>query len=285
MQVSFFDDGAPFLAEAEGFLATDPLTYSVVATTAQRGRRPNDPADKPFWFAILREEDEIVAVAMRTHPDAPYAGFAPGMPVAAVDALTRALAERGERVAAWNGNLESARALCVASGAVGRLEVAMHLRMFEAHRVIWPTRPAGSLRQATEADEAVIVEFLRGFNRDAELQGGREPNPLWAPNLDDLRSAVRRRGMWLWEVGGVPVHLTGVNRPMFGVARIGPVFTPADHRGHGYASWIVAELTQQVLDAGARPCLYTDQANPVSSLVYERIGYEPVHDEGNVVVV
>ncbi len=55
-------------------------------------------------------------------------------------------------------------------------------------------------------------------------------------------------------------------------------------RGRGYASWVVASLTQQLLDAGARPCLYTDQANPVSNLVYERIGYEPVHDEGNVVV-
>jgi predicted GNAT family acetyltransferase len=161
----------------------------------------------------------------------------------------------------------------------------MHLRLFEARQVIWPARPAGSLRQATKADEDVLVEFLRGFHRDAELQGGRKPDRAWVPDLDSLRRATRNRAMWLWQVDGVPAHLTAVNPPMFGAARIGPVYTPTEHRGRGYAGWVVAELTQQVLDAGARPCLYTDQANPVSNLVYQRIGYEPVHDEGNVVVV
>lgn len=31
-------------------------------------------------------------------------------------------------------------------------------------------------------------------------------------------------------------------------------------------------------------CLYTDQANPVSNKVYERLGYEPVRDEGELVL-
>ena len=39
--------------------------------------------------------------------------------------------------------------------------------------------------------------------------------------------------IWLWEVAGEAVHLTGFNQPSFGVARVGPVYTPGAHRGHG----------------------------------------------------
>lgn len=78
--------------------------------------------------------------------------------------------------------------------------------------------------------------------------------------------------------------MTFAHPVMFGSSRIGPVYTPPEHRGRGYAAWVVALLTQQILDAGARPCLYTDQANPISNKVYERIGYVRVQDEGNVIV-
>ncbi len=75
--------------------------------------------------------------------------------------------------------------------------------------------------------------------------------------------------MFLWEVDGEPVHLTGRNPASYGAARIGPVYTPREHRGRGYASATVAELSRRILDEGDRPCLFTDQANPVSNRVYE----------------
>lgn len=42
----------------------------------------------------------------------------------------------------------------------------------------------------------------------------------------------------------------------------------------------MATLTQDILDDGDVATLYTDQANPVSNRVYERIGYQSVGDEG-----
>ena len=45
-------------------------------------------------------------------------------------------------------------------------------------------------------------------------------------------------------------------------------------RGRGYATALVAELSQSLLDSGRRFCfLYTDLANPTSNAIYERIGY------------
>ena len=69
-----------------------------------------------------------------------------------------------------------------------------------------------------------------------------------------------------------------------GVARIGPVYTPKEHRGHGYASRAVAEVSQLLLDRGVRCCLFTDQANPTSNRIYESIGYRPVVDMVNLLV-
>jgi predicted GNAT family acetyltransferase len=64
--------------------------------------------------------------------------------------------------------------------------------------------------------------------------------------------------------------------------RVSWVYTPPEQRGHGYASALVAALTEQLLAAGNRCCfLYTDLANPTSNGIYQRIGYQPVCDAGH----
>ena len=80
------------------------------------------------------------------------------------------------------------------------------------------------------------------------------------------------------------VHLTAENLPSFGVVRIGPVFTPGEHRGRGIASHVVGELTRRGLEAGHRLCLFTDQANPTSNKIYEAVGYRPVTDMAEHVI-
>ena len=69
------------------------------------------------------------------------------------------------------------------------------------------------------------------------------------------------------------MHLTAHNPPSFGVARVGPVYTPGAHRGHGYASATVAAVSRMLREAGAEVCLFTDQANPTSNKIYAAIGY------------
>ena len=100
----------------------------------------------------------------------------------------------------------------------------------------------------------------------------------------DLHKRIAEQRVLLWEVDHQPVHLCGSNAPAFGVARIGPVYTPTEHRGRGYASAGVAEVSRRVLAAGFRACLYTDQANPTSNKVYLALGYEPVADMANLII-
>ncbi|UUZ60035.1 GNAT family N-acetyltransferase [Nocardioides sp. B-3] len=78
--------------------------------------------------------------------------------------------------------------------------------------------------------------------------------------------------------------MTGRSLPSYGVSRVGPVFTPREHRGAGIASYVVGELTRLGLEAGHRMCLFTDRANPTSNKIYESLGYRPVVDMAHPVI-
>ncbi len=87
------------------------------------------------------------------------------------------------------------------------------------------------------------------------------------------------RTMRLWIDDGVPVSMTGFGAATPNGQRVGPVYTPPDRRGRGYASNLVAQGSQAALDAGRRFLfLFTDLANPTSNKIYQAIGYEPVTD-------
>ena len=70
-----------------------------------------------------------------------------------------------------------------------------------------------------------------------------------------------------------------VTQPAGGLARIRPVYTPPELRGHGYGGAATAAVTQAALDGGAEGVvLFTDLANPTSNTLYQRLGYRPVSD-------
>ena len=83
----------------------------------------------------------------------------------------------------------------------------------------------------------------------------------------------------MWEVGGQVVSLSGFGGPTPNGIRIGPVYTPPEHRGRGYATTLVADLSRHQLTGGRRLCfLHTDLANLTSNAIYVRIGYRRVCD-------
>ncbi|MFG1885994.1 GNAT family N-acetyltransferase [Micromonospora sp. NPDC049102] len=61
--------------------------------------------------------------------------------------------------------------------------------------------------------------------------------------------------------------------------------TSPAQRGRGWASNAVAEVSRRIQADGARVCLNTDQANPTSNKIYAALGYRPVVDMANLVIV
>jgi len=85
-------------------------------------------------------------------------------------------------------------------------------------------------------------------------------------------------GVVIWEDAS-PVSFAGFGNPTPTGIRVGPVYTPRELRRRGYATALVAALTDVLLRRGRRHCfLFTDLANPTSNSIYQRIGYTPVTD-------
>ena len=98
----------------------------------------------------------------------------------------------------------------------------------------------------------------------------------------NLESRFGSRGRRLLALGGrraSPCRSSGFSGPTPTGIRIGPVYTPPEHRRRGYATTLVADLSAWLLEQGHRACfLYTDLANPTSNRIYVEIGYERVCD-------
>jgi RimJ/RimL family protein N-acetyltransferase len=292
-QLDFLDDPAAFLDAAGEHLAADPVQGTVVATVAERMLREQadgvePPAGFPSWWLVVRDAaGAVVSAGMRTAPFAPHPAYLLPMPEEAAAQVARVLHGRGEELGGVNGALPAAQVAAEEYAALaGRsASVHEHTRLFELGELVEPALPPGQLRLATADDVELAVEWFHAFGREAAEQAGRADEH---PVFEDAAGMLRRVGesrLWFWaDDEGRRVHLTGHSLPSFGVARIGPVFTPKEHRGRGYAGAAVAQVSRMLRDAGARVTLFTDQANPVSNALYQRLGYRAVVDQANVAI-
>ncbi|WP_433317353.1 GNAT family N-acetyltransferase [Micromonospora sp. CA-269861] len=294
LRLRFFADPGEFLAAADDYLGADPVVCTVVTTVAhrllsQRAEGISQP-DRNWWLVVTDDSGAVVGAAMRSAPYAPYPPFLLPMPDHAAVALAHALHDREEEILAVNGALPAVE-VCAAELTRlrgGRVQVAQHTRLHELGELAWPPPAPGGLVVATEDDLALVTQWFTAFVGDADEQAGR-PRGSSAHEVPDHTDMLRRLHagrLWFWvDETGQPVHLTGANPPSFGVARVGPVYTPPAQRGRGWASNAVAEVSRRIQAEGARACLFTDQANPTSNKIYAALGYRPVVDMANLAIV
>jgi hypothetical protein len=154
------------------------------------------------------------------------------------------------------------------------------MRVYRLDAVTPPLNVAGSMRWSTQNDrETFLVEWVHRFLVDTF--GDDDPNYEVRTRRQMARfSTGSLYRLALWEVDGQPVSMAGAIGLSPAGMRIGQVYTPDAHRGHGYASALVAALSQHFLDDGLQFCtLNTDLANPTSNKIYQAIGYVPMCDQ------
>jgi len=269
---------ADFLALAGDFLAEREAEHNLIfgilsnyeadltafdslylATVVHGGRAVCAAIRTPPWRLVISEMDHPAAAHLLAE-DLEGAGVlgagVPGVvgPSAAAAHFAEAWAER--------------------TGARRRL--GRHERSFRLRRVI-PPRPApGELIRSRPEHRALLAAWSEAFH--VEAIGSSAPVQDWEANADRWIRGIGRTG-YLWVDAGVPVSLAGAGGLTPHGIRIGPVYTPPQLRGRGYASNLVAGVSQLQLDAGRTfVFLFTDLANPTANKIYQEIGYEPVGD-------
>ena len=151
-------------------------------------------------------------------------------------------------------------------------QMGMRQRIYELRQVVHPHYPAGEFRPAAIEELELARQWARGFYDDCFGDGQYERT------VATVEQKIKNGTLFLW-VDGVPRSMAGRARPTPHGEAIGFVYTPPSERRKGYASAVVAQLSQRILDDGRQFCtLYTDLSNPTSNSIYQKVGYTPIAD-------
>jgi GNAT superfamily N-acetyltransferase len=248
-------------AQAREFLAADPshnnLPLSILLQACE-----HDLAGR-FWIA--RDHDTVAGFALQSPP---------GMRVV----LARMDEPTARAIADAAGDIPGVQGVASAAAAfAGRYCLANHVavtdadpgRLYELTQVEPPTLPSGHARLATAADHELVTEWVVAFGADTNGPAASQRTS------DEVAYFISRGGFWVWDDGG-PVCTVGAKGPVAGVGRIGPVYTPPEQRGHGYAAACVAHASALRVRDGLRCVLFTQLSNPTANAIYHRIGYQPI---------
>jgi uncharacterized protein len=272
MELRRFDDVDDFLAAAGPFLVAREAEHNLILGVTSSLRNTPDEYTGPPYLAAVTAADRIAAAAIHTPPFSVVLSEIDDP--AAIACLADDLVDRDLPGAL--GPVEHIRDFVDARMARGGPPAHLHLseRIFRLTEVRPPPSVPGRLRIAKPSDRDLVVAWVEAFMREA-----LEPaEPVEVAAMSDRWIARRGRTLYLWEDVDV-VSLAGIGSPTPHGVRVGPVYTPPEVRRRGYASALVAAMSQEALDAGRTFCfLFTDLANPTANHIYQAIGYEPVRD-------
>jgi RimJ/RimL family protein N-acetyltransferase len=258
-----------FVAWAGALLAGDPVEHTVPLTIIDQLRTGRRSYEEPLfaWYA----DGGVVRGAALLTPPSPLVIAVAGCE--AVPALAAALRARLGRLPGVSGPVGSVEAFLAAWGGDAPPAADMTQRLYVLDELVPPPWPPGSARAATPADAEQAVRWVYDFQRELG-EGGHQSVEK------GVAAQIAERRLWLW-VGadGRPAAFAGRSPAVAGVARVGPVYTPPEHRRHGYGTAVSAACTADALRRGAlRTVLFADLTNPTSNAIYQRIGYRPVTD-------
>lgn len=264
---------APLLKDIREFLGRE----EVVNTILLAGFLARDGLDPMHPVLAARGGDDIIAVCSLT----------PGFFLllshveyeAAIGVLAAELVRRRARLPGVMGPPGPALAFAEQWTRLtgGSFRPGMSQRILAARSVRPPEGVPGIWRHMEPADHPLLVSWFTAFNIEADgvpADVARSRGQAMLDRLDERSGGL----LWLDE-GRSPVSIACYKAPTMNGIRIGPVYTPPEHRRRGYAGAVTAATTQLMLDRGhAFVCLYTDAANATANHVYEAIGYEFVAD-------
>lgn len=132
----------------------------------------------------------------------------------------------------------------------------------------------GRRRPADDRDRDLLIDAHLELNASLGTPESRATATTAAARL------VASGNLSVWESGdGRVVSCAGTSGPTVHGIRLNYVYTPPEHRGAGFASALVRDLTRSLLEGGRSfVFLHADRANATATALYERLGFANVAD-------
>ncbi|MEO8392162.1 MAG: GNAT family N-acetyltransferase [Chloroflexota bacterium] len=278
MKVIHYTDAEAFYARVEAYLLPREAEHNLIFGLLSYLRQA--PAKFPAAImALVEDAGAIQLVALQTDPEHNLI-LSQAQSAEAVILLANDLMASGMILGGAQGMTDEIRVFTEAwarlNGSTARINIPM--RTFKLEKVNSVTGVPGILRRAVPHDRDLLAQWEYAFMCEAFPDGEHHIEDT-ARGIDDfLASDVAVRGLYVWDDGGAVSYAAYKGPTPHGI-RIGPVYTPPERRGHGYASACVAGMSQYLLDSGRQFCfLFTDLRNPTSNHIYQVIGYQSVCD-------
>ncbi len=270
MRVRRHTGAEEYLAAVGPTLRRRPVVNQLAIAIADACVREPGRYGSDVVFYSVEDSGAIVGAALQTRPWPVQ--IAESSPEAA-RLLARELAANEPPIGAVAGPdtapEELARVYASERGVTYALEVS--LGTFELTSVNDLPEVPGRRVIASSEHAALLQAWLGAFHDEATPH-----DPPLRADAGQRAAATGRAHLWLDEHDR-PVSYALHNRDVEGWASVGPVYTPVELRGHGYATALVAAVSRNLLAEGRPGCtLFTNLANPTSNAIYERIGYRRV---------
>jgi len=262
-----------FLEKAGDFLNRESGIHSFLLSLSQRYK----DSGKSVHFAAraLDQSGKLRIVGMQTESNRPM--IISKSPAGDTSLFAELLSDQLEALPGVNGPVPGIDAFAETWKAKKRcqLKLILNLRLFELNKVKEPQKAPGFFRPAEASDEEVLFKWLIAFHNEAVPH-----DPMSSPEdrYRLIRDGTKKSQWFVWEDNGACVCLLGSMRETDTERWIAPVYTPPELRGRGYASSLVAAVSQRIVDSGKKGMLFTDLTNPTSNSIYSAVGYQPMID-------
>jgi GNAT superfamily N-acetyltransferase len=270
MNVRRHATASEYLDEVYEPLRQRPVVNQLAIAIAQTCLREPERYGTGVLFFSVEAAGEIHGAALQTPPWPVQLSLATAE---AASLLARAFADLPDTLSGVAGPDDAPAAFATEYGRIRGLAHALEqsLGTFELTAVTALPKASGRTVVAGPAHVPVVHGFLEAFHAEAVPH-----DPPLRADAGERAVATGRAYLWLDE-RETPASYAFNNRDVEGWASIGPVYTPPQLRGHGFATTLVAAVSQRLLDQGRPGCtLFTNLANPTSNKIYERIGYRRV---------
>jgi len=267
------NDAKAFFEKTQQILEKDEINGSLINGIIKKViSNKNAYGDKEPWFFIGYNEEEISVLAIMTPPYKMliYGNFEKDV----INGLIVEIDSKNIFIPGITGENKITEYFVMEwiRKHNCRYKVDTNLRLFILQNVNNYTKPTGIFRKGELSELDTIYPLRKYFS----IECNEPVNDTII--YESLKNSIKQEEVYVWEDGSI-VAMAVKTRPTENGMTVGGVYTLKEHRQKGYATALVSELSQNILNFGKKFCiLYTDLSNPTSNSIYQKIGYKPVVD-------